>query len=214
MKTTFDELFADISALEKKLSAPVEFHAAKSESYHRTATAIARRVLMGARPPEHNADSWSHKVDKTLDRISLDLMLGGGTTLSISSPPESSGSLDPKESRPPTQQVNHKDIVEWIRSGVAGEEGGKRITAEDRKILDDPKQGENALATIVMRAYYSRHNPPNYTRLRRVIQRYLTGEESASEPLLDAVAAAWEVHFSVRFSRDLTHHFSRLAREF
>lgn len=222
MKATFDQLFADIGAFDKALAAPVELHAAKRESYHRTARIVASRVLLAAMPAEHHSNPdavarWKHRVNVTLDRITCELMLGGwGMVLSISQPPESEGALDPKEFRPASQRVDHKDVVEWIRAGLAGEEGGKRLTDKDRKILDDPKQGEKALATIVMRAYYSRKSPANYTRLRKAIQRYLSGavDTSTGNALLDAVAVAWIEHFSARFPRDLKAHVSKLAREF
>jgi len=222
MRTTFSDLFRDIEAVDKQLAAPVELHAARQEPYHRTARLVARRVLLATVPAEHQANPeavarWKHRVEITLDRITTELMLGGwGMVISISSPSEAEGALDPKETRPQAQQVSHQDVVEWIRAGIDGEAGGKRITARDKTIIDDPKQGEKALATIVMRAYYSRKSPPNYTRLRKAIQRYLAGavEDATGNSLLDAVATAWVEHFSVRFPRDLKTHVSRLVRQF
>jgi hypothetical protein len=214
MRTTFDRLFSDIARLDASLSSPVELHARQRQPYHKTARAIARRVLTAAKPPDHDSASWNHKVEKTLDRITSESMLWAMTTLELTLPPESSGDLATKENRPAAQRVSHPEVVEWIRSGVNGEAGGKRITSRDREILNDPKQGESALATIVMRAYYSRNNPANYTRLRRAIQRYLTGEEAASDPLLDAVLLAWHEHFAVRFPRDMAAHVARLAAGF
>lgn len=207
---TFDDLFKDIAAFEKKLVAPVSFHVSKQEAYHRTARAIAARVLADSKPPAHDAASWAHRVGKVLDRVTSDLMLGGGTMLSLTAPPVSEGGLADKAERPTNQVVTHSDVVEWIRSGVAGEEGGKKITDEDRKLLAG-KNGERALATVVMRAYYSRNRPPNYVRLRRAIQRYLTGEEAASDPILDAILDAWHLHFAVRFPRDMAAHVSALV---
>jgi hypothetical protein len=219
---TFTELFRDIETFDKQLAAPVELHAAKLEPYHRSARLVASRVLLAAMPAENQTSPeavarWKHRVEVTLDRITTELMLGGwGMILSISSPPDAEGNLDPKESRPQDQRVDHKDVVEWIRAGLAGEQGGKRITARDKKILDDPRQGEKGLATIVMRAYYSRKAPPNYIRLRKAIQRYLSGavDDATGNSLLDAVATAWVEHFSVRFPRDLKTHVSRLVRQF
>lgn len=221
MKTTFDALFRDIGRLDKNLAAPVEHFERKREPYQRTAILLARRVLMASMPADHHGKPervarWKHRVEVTLDRITTELMLGGwGMVLSISSPPDPEGELDSdKGSRPQNQRVEHKDVVEWIRAGVAGLPGGKKITPRDKEILD--KQGENGLATIVMRAYYSRNSPANYTRLRRAIQRYLAGavESSTGDALLDAVAAAWVEHFALRFPRDLKAHVSKVVREF
>lgn len=223
MRTTFDQLFRDIERLDKNLSAPVDHYERKRQPYQQTAILLARRVLMAAMPADHHGKPervarWKKRVEVTVDRITTELMLGGwGMILSISSPPDPEGELDSdKGSRPQNQKVEHKDVVEWIRAGVAGLPGGKKITARDKKVLADPKQGENGLATIVMRAYYSRSSLANYTRLRRVIQRYLAGavEDSTGDALLDAVATAWAEHFSLRFPRDLKAHVSKVVREF
>ena len=57
--------------------------------------------------------------------------------------------------------------------------------------------GYKALATIVMRAYYSRKPEGSYVRLRRVIQKFLFGiAEDTGDPILDAVATAWTEHFT------------------
>jgi len=221
MNTTFSDLIRDTEKLEADLTAPVAAYRGMRDPYHLTARLVAARVLMAAMPADHHGkperiERWKHRVDVTLDRITTDLMLGGwGMVLSVSSPPDPEGELDPdKHNRPQAQRVDHKDVVEWIRDGIAGRPGGKHITERDRKVLAE--QGERGLATIVMRAYYSRKSPANYTRLRRAIQRYLAGavESSTGNALLDAVAAAWMQHFSARFPRDLKAHVARLIRNF
>lgn len=64
-------------------------------------------------------------------------------------------------------------------------------------------KGYSAVATIVMRSYYSRKSLTSYSRLRKAIQRYFSGVgEAASDPLLDLVATAWETHFEIRLTRD------------
>ncbi len=213
MKTTFEELFSDISVLDKRLSTPTEFHRAEQVSYHHTARLIAKRILLPAMPEGQDPERWKVKVDRALDRITAQLMLDGGMMLAMTSAPPTTGGLANKESRPPEQTVTHNDVREWIRAGLEGSEGGKRITDRDRKILAD--QGEKGLATIVMRAYYSREPIGSYVRLRRVIQTYLHGPaETSGTPLMDAVAAAWMEHFLVRFPRDLNAHVTVLCRQF
>lgn len=213
-QTTFEELIRDTAALEERLSAPADFHASRQEPYHKIAITIARRILLASKPEATDQDRWEHKVERTLDRITTHLMLGGaGLILSISDPPDPQGDLSAKDQRPGNQLVTHADVVEWIRAGLAGLEGGKRLTPRDYKILAD--SGENSLATIVMRAYYAGRSPANYVRLRRVIQRYLHGAaESTSTPLLDAVATAWAEHFSVRYEEDLREYVGRVVRIF
>ena len=77
------------------------------------------------------------------------------------------------------------------------------------------EKGYRAVATIVMRAYYSLKPVAAYVRLRRAIQKYLHGsEDSTGDKLLDSVAAAWVEHFSVRFPRDMGHYVSGLCRDF
>ena len=222
MHTTFDQLLKDTARFDAKMSSPIQHYASQRAPYLATARLIARRVLMQAIPSDHSSSSelssrWKSRVEVTIDRIMAELLLGGwGMILTISSPPPGDGLLDSKETRPQMQQVNHTDVVEWIRAGKSGLEGGKRITARDQSVLSNPHQGINSLATIVMRAYYSRRNPPNYLRLRRAIQRYLSGalDQATGNPLLDAVAAAWVEHFSVRFPRDLGAYVSKLVSSF
>ncbi len=226
---SFDQLFKDIQKLDRRLFVPRDFYQSKQTAYLATARLVASRVLLAAIPLDHQADPqlelrWKKRVEITLDRITAVLLLGGwGMVLTISEPPASEGGLDPdKSTRPFGERVSHKDVVEWIRAGVAGIEGGKRITDVDRQRLADPKQGENGLASIIMRAYYSRkmgkagEGSPNYVRLRQAIQRYLSGalDKNSGSELLDAVAAAWIEHFSLRFPRDLRIHVTSLVRDF
>ena len=74
MKTTFEELFSDISVLDKRLSTPTEFHRAEQVSYHHTARLIAKRILLPAMPEGQDPERWKVKVDRALDRITAPLL--------------------------------------------------------------------------------------------------------------------------------------------
>lgn len=217
-KTTFDELLLDVAAFDKQMDSPQEFYIGLEQPYRQTAAMIARRILMHNMPEGRDRERWRMKVNRVVESIVSYAMLHGGLEIGMKGDPDTSGSLDPKESRPYEQSIHHSDVVEWIKAGENGLPGGKRITSEDRKRMAAAGGGEkgyNAVATIVMRAYYSRKPSGSYVRLRRAIQKYLHGdEEVASSPLLDAVAAAWVEHFTPRLRRDLNAHVSRLVREF
>jgi hypothetical protein len=220
MKTTFAELLSDVASFEKKLATPKAFHLQYREAYHNTARSIARRILMPEMPLNHDPDRWRAKVETVIDRITAELILGeAGMILTIYPPKGGQGRVSPKQERPANEIVTHADVVEWIKAGETGVPGGKIITARDRKRMSDAGGGEkgyNAVATIVMRAYYSLKPQANYVRLRRAIQKYLHGSEddATGDKLLDSVAAAWVEHFSVRFPRDMGHYVSGLCRKF
>ena len=199
---SFPSTLSDLANLESKWRTPREFFAARQPDYLATAASIARRVLMAAMPPEANPADWKRKTEVVVARITADLMLSGGIHLAISNPPDPDGALSAEKSeRPTSQKITHAQVVEWIKAGERGDPGGKRITAEDRASI--AKHGYDAKATIVMRAYYSRQSVAAYSRLRKAIQRYFSGAgELADDPLLDAVAAAWEAHFETRLHRD------------
>lgn len=217
MKTTFEDLARDIEKFDEKLNRPVAFYQEVGQSYHVTARMIATRVLMGAMPPGEDAERWKVKVDRAVTRIVAQSMSYGALVLTMFEEAES-GALAPKSARPAAQRIGHADVVEWIKAGVNGMEGGKKITATDRKRIADAgseEKGYRAIATIVMRAYYSNRAPANYTRLRRAIQGYLFGtDEESGSKTLDAVAIAWVEHFTVRQHRDLKGYVGRLCREF
>lgn len=213
MKTTFDELLRDCNRFENQLANPEPFYQRHGKAYHDTARLIAKRVLLDLIPQGEDKDRWRVKVERVVDRVTGELMVGGGLLLTIFADEEYSSTLAPKGERSSQQSVTHADVVEWIRAGLDGREGGKRITARDRDII--AKQGEKALATIVMRAYYSHQPKASYARLRRVIQRYLFGvSETTGNSLLDAVATAWVEHFTVRHRRDLNAYVGELCRQF
>lgn len=220
-KTSFAELLADVASLEKKLATPTDFHTAKQESYHQTARAIARRILLPQMPANHDPQRWRDKVETVISRLTAELMLGGGMMLALSAPPASTGSLSPKESRPAAEIVTHADVVEWVKLGQTKskkEDPGKNWKARDYKVMAEAKSeeaGYRSIATVVMRAYYSTKPVAAYARLRRAIQKYLHGsEETTGDKFLDSVAAAWVEHFSVRFPRDMKQYVGKLCREF
>jgi hypothetical protein len=221
MKTTFDQLIADTEALESRLRNPADFYQEHQPSYHATAAAVARRVLIAARPEGTPPDRWRAKVEKIVNRVTAHLMLSGigDMVLTVSAPTEDDGKVDPdKVSRSESQKMTHADIMDWVMAGHRGEAGGKIWKQEDYKRFSDAgsaEKGYSAISTIVMRAYYSRKPESSYVRLRRAIQRYVHGsQESAGEPLLDAIATAWVEHFSHRLPRDLRQHAAKLVREF
>ena len=220
-KSSFDELIADTEALEKRLANPADFYQDKQAPYHQTAAAIARRILLAARPQETPPDRWRVKVETIVSRVTAHLLLAGigGIQISVSAPAEAGGELAAdKNSRPPSQMVTHNDIVEWVKAGENGLPGGKIWKSEDSKrfaAAGGGDKGYRAIATVVMRAYYSRRPQANYVRLRRAVQRYISGtSETAGEPLLDAIATAWVEHFTLRLTRDLRQHAGKLVREF
>jgi hypothetical protein len=218
-RTTFAELLTDMGALETKLSKPKAFHLEHRAAYHHTARVIARRILLPEMPLSHDPQRWRAKVETVIDRITAELMLTeAGMVITIYPPEGSLGKVSPKEQRPTTEIVTHADIVEWIRAGHNGVPGGKRITSRDYEVMAKAgggDAGDRAVATIVMRAYYSFKPVAAYVRLRRAIQKYMHGsEESNGSKMLPAVASAWMEHFSVRFPRDMKKYVARLCRDF
>lgn len=177
-------------------------------------------MLTHLRPPTTKPEEWKRKTDRVVARVGATLLFGGnGIIFRIAEPGgNADGGLAPKEQRPDSQVMTFDDIKDWIRAGQKGEPGAKRITAEDEKFMADAGGGEagiNAVASIVMKAYYSSTPKPNYTRLRAAIQRYMLGNRATqSSPLLDAVAKAWREHFAVVIRRDLKDHAAQLCREF
>lgn len=211
---SFSQTLADLERLESTWRTPREFFAARQPDYLATAASLARRVLMAAMPPDANAIEWRRKTDTVVARVTADLMLSGGILLGVSNPPDPEGNLEgDKTLRPLNQQVTHADVVEWIKAGERGDPGGKRITAQDREKI--AAKGYDAVATVVMRAYYSRKSVSSYPRLRKAIQVYLTGAgEAAADPLLDQIAAAWEAHFEPRLARDRSKAVERDCKNF
>jgi hypothetical protein len=203
MKTTWDQLFKDVDEFEDKLSNPTEFRDKQYVTYYTAAVKIAEQVLIAARPSSHrDRADWDRKARTTAGRVAAEFVLGGGIMISLGRQENISGELKDKDVRPFEQKMSHADVVRWIEAGQQGRPGGKRITPEDEAFIS--KHGINAKATVVMRAYYSSEPVAAYARLRRAIQRYFHGtEETDQSPLLDAVLAAWEAHFSVVYPRDL-----------
>ena len=91
-------------------------------------------------------------------------------------------------------------LLDWIQAGENNLPDVKRITDRDRAVMAKAGGGDaryKALATTVMRAYYSRKPEGSYDRLRRVIQKFLFGiAKDTGDPILDAVATAWTEHFT------------------
>jgi hypothetical protein len=203
MKTTWEQLFKDVDEFEQKLAKPTEFRDMQFVTYYTAAVKIAEQVLINSRPPNHqDRAGWDRKARTTASRVAGQFTLGGGIMLSLSPQENISGELKDKDSRPFEQKMAHSDMVQWIEAGMAGLPGGKRITAEDEAFIR--KYGIKAKATVLMRAYYSREPVAAYARLRRAVQRYFHGtEETDNSPLLDAVLAAWEAHFSVIYPKDM-----------
>jgi hypothetical protein len=206
----FDKLLTDVRKLETGLRHPVRFFAEKQDTYHATAAAIARRVIIGMRPPETDAAEWARRAEVVISRIVSELMLGGGLAISVEDAANAAPAPQPGGN---PANPTRDDIVEWIRAGLRGEAGGKRITDADRERI--ARHGERAVATIVRRAVYSDRNSPSYHRLRRAIHSYLSGAgDAVADDMLRAVLTAWEVHFSVRASRDLAAYVADVARKF
>jgi hypothetical protein len=208
--TGFDQLLSDVRDFEAELAAPASFYARHRQPYYQQARRLAEEVLSQLRPPESKREDWKRKVDAVLDRITTDLLAGGdGIVFNFAAPDESVINGE----RPSTQTMSFEDIKEWIRAGIAGEPGGKRITAIDDKVMRE--KGVAGVASVVMKAYYSKKPDPRYARLRSAIQRYFLGARAAeSSPLLDAVTVAWVEHFSVVIPQDLSKYAADLCRRF
>lgn len=213
--TGFDELLSDVRALEAELTAPGSLYQLHRADYFQQARRVAAEVLRLIRPPGMKVEEWSVKVERIVDRVTTEMLIGdNGIIFCIGEPGESAdGSLAPKESRPSSQIMSYEDIKEWIRAGIAGEPGGKRITAADETAMRE--RGIPGVAAVVMKAYYSKKPEARYARLRAAIQRYFMGaRKQESVPLLDAVAAAWVEHFAPVITRDLSEYAAELCREF
>jgi hypothetical protein len=211
----FDELLTDVRALEENLREPAPMFARHRADYWRQARRVAAEVLRLLRPPEIKAPEWQAKVERIVDRVTTDLLAGAnGIVFSIGDGTRFvDGSLAPNESRPASQVMSYEDIKEWIRAGIAGEPGGKRITAIDEDVMSE--KGIPGVAAIVMKAYYSKKPEARYTRLRAAIQRYFLGaRKTEAEPLLDAIAVAWVEHFTPVIARDLGEYADGLCRKF
>lgn len=203
--TTLDEFIKETHAHEQALREPTAFWKSKEQPYFQTAHAIAARVLRHARPEGMDAEEWSRKSAVILDRIvGQVLVFGLGMELAVTEPVAGASAKD-SQVRPVSDGVSMNEIKRWIRAGQMGEPDGKRITPKDETYIRD--RGIDALARIVQRAYYSRRQKSNYARLRVAIQRYLNLDETTSGSMvLDAIATAWEEHFSVRFARDFSRY--------
>lgn len=213
--TGFDELLADVRTFEAELAAPTSLYQRHRADYFQQARRVAAEVLRLIRPPEMKAEEWNLKVNRIVDRVTTEMLIGGnGIIFAIGEPGEAAdGGLAPKESRPSSQMMSYEDIKEWIRAGVAGEPGGKRMTAADETAMRE--RGLPGVAAVVMKAYYSSKPDARYTRLRAAIQRYFMGaRKQESAPLLDAVAVAWVEHFTPVIIRDLSEYAAELCREF
>lgn len=210
----FEQLLHDVKLFEHRLASPPTFYHHRQE-YHATARRIAADVLRLMRPVDTDAKEWDRKIARILDRVVSELLLGGnGIIFGVTDPGEAQeGTLDPKATRRPSQVMTYDNIKDWIRAGIRGEPGGKRITAIDDAVMQ--KKGIDGVAQIVMKAYYSSAADARYNRLRAAIQRYfLGGKSKQSTPLLDAVAQAWLAHFTPAIHRDLADYATRICREF
>lgn len=215
MFTGFNEVMADVVELESKLESPAEFYASHRAEYVRQAVQIAREVLSAMRPPETSQEDWQRKSQRVVSRITVDLLADGtGIFFNFGEADDvADGSVLPKDARPDRQMMTYDDIVKWVEAGIRGEPGGKRITKIDQEMLDT--KGVKGVASIVTRAYYSFKPDPAYARLRAAIQRYMLGVRAdESDPLLDAVSAAWEAHFEVVIRRDLDDYVASLCDQF
>lgn len=216
----FDSMLSRVRKLESDLHQPASFYASMRGEYHQQAIRIAAAVLTQLRPPTAKPEEWKRKTDRVVARVGATLLFGGnGIIFRIAEPGGSSdGGLAPNDQRPDSQVMSFDDIKDWIRAGQKGEPGAKRITAADEKAMAAAGGGEagiNAVASIVMKAYYSSQPKSNYTRLRAAIQRYMLGNRNTeSSPLLDAVAKAWREHFAVVIRRDLKEHAAQICRKF
>jgi hypothetical protein len=216
----FEEMVGRVRRLESALHQPASFYASMRGEYHRQATQIAEAILTQLRPPKTKPEDWKRKTDRVVARVTTVLLFGGdGIIFRIAEPGGTAdGGLAPNDQRPDSQVMSFDDIKDWIRAGQRGEPGGKRITADDEAYMAKAGGGEagiNAVAAIVMKAYYSTLPRSNYTRLRAAIQRYMLGNrDSQSSPLLDAIATAWREHFAVVIRRDLKDHAVQLCKEF
>jgi hypothetical protein len=202
-----DALIKEVAAIEKGLANPTRFYAARQDAYHSTAFSIARRTILALRPPAADPEEWARRAETVASRILSELMLGGGLAISIA---DSANDATPAEPGGNPSNPTLDDLIQWIRAGLRGEPGGKRITPEDRARI--AKYGERAVATVVKRAIYSDRGKPAYQRLRRAVHRYLSGaDEAASDDILDAVLTAWEEHFTIRHERDLKRYVAAVA---
>lgn len=197
----------EVKATERRLREPTDFWRAHQDPYFKTAQAIAARTLRTSRPPEITPEVWAHKSAVILNRIVGQLLAFGiGMEIAVTEP---DGNTAAAPYRPLATGASQQDLARWIRAGMAGDPEGKRLTTRDTEIIRT--QGIEALAYIVQRAYYSQRPKANYARLRNAIQRYLKLDDTTTgSVILDAIATAWEEHFTPRFGRDFSHHVGRV----
>jgi hypothetical protein len=207
--TGFDQLLSDVRDFEAELAAPASFYARHREEYFQQARLIAMQVLGLSRPPEIKVEEWKRKSDRIIDRIVTELLAGGDGVVFNFGPADGNVTGE----RPSSQTMSYEDIKEWIRAGIKGEPGGKRITAIDDEVMS--KKGVDGVASVVMKAFYSKKPDPRYARLRSAIQRYFIGARAVeSTPLLDSITIAWREHFSVVIPQDLKRYAADLCRRF
>lgn len=210
----FKELVHDVKLFEHRLASPPTFYNHRKE-YHQAARKVAENVLRLSRPVDTDAQEWDRKVERILERVISELLIGGnGIIFGVTDPGElKEGGLAPKATRSSSQTMTYDNIKDWIRAGIRGVPGGKRITAIDDAVMQ--KKGIDGVAQVVMKAYYSSKADARYNRLRAAIQRYfLGGKSKETAPLLDAVAKAWIEHFTPVIRRDLSDYADRICREF
>lgn len=216
MKSSFDDLISDVEKLDDDLRNPESYHLSLQGSYHKAAYDIAYRVLMAAMPADAKPSEWRRKVERLCSRITTEIMLGGGMVVRADGADDATGDVQPSGSA--QNRITIHEIARWVQAGEAGEPGGKILTAKDRQRMAEAGGGERgyyAIAEIVRRAYYSSKPIASYGRLRRAIQRYTYGlQDSSGEPLLDAVAVAWNAYFEKRFARDMREYASGLVAKF
>lgn len=218
-KTTFAELMADCDAMDARLNhSGQEFFHPHAAEYSGHARRITLQVMMANIPPDTDRDEWRRKAERVAERVADQVMLDGGYMISLASSAATIGALDKdKTNRPPEQVVTHDQVVQWVKDGHDGKPGGKIWKQIDFKRYTDSGGGDKgykAIATIVMRAYYSQEPLSSYVRLRRAIQRYLHEGVEENNPLLDAIAEAWMAFFSVKYPSDLESHVTKIVRAF
>lgn len=208
-----DKVLAGVRDIERRLTAPAEFYAAHAEKYQSAARQTALEILTALRPPEITEADWSVKVRSTVDRITADPLLFGDVMLiSLSDPASGRDGTHPSHVPAGNQSsISLDDIRKWIEAGLRGEDGGKRITEADRDLIGE--KGIDAVALNVKAAVFSNYPKSSYARLRNHIRDYLiTREDRETDPLLDAVLAAWMQVFPPLFESDLARWVEKVCR--
>lgn len=184
------------------------FWSEHANDYRNQAAKIAETVALKFRGNQ-DPSAWQEKCAKIANGITATV---NQHTLTISIP-----SIAVTERMVITRQI----LRRWVEAGERGQEGAKRITADDREILAKGEEGMKQLLARLGNAYYGGKMDDNYVRLRQAINQW-AGEtnggttspvKSIPPQILNAIKHQWDEWFSAIIPPDLKQWMTKQAKQ-